>query len=146
MEVHDPSIIYAPIVPVLEQFAKDRGLLIERFRHGGPSWDFLFRHPKGGGGKIQVLPAHVEGYTLVALWEVHDLPARKRMWKRSELKQAPPDPQAVREQLDLLLREVMAWEGGDWTNVMQHYPDVPDSVIANAIDRDARLPLPRLSD
>jgi hypothetical protein len=145
MDISSPTFVFAPVRAALEQFAKDYDLLIERFRHGGPSWDFVFRHPVAGGAKIQVLPGHDEGYALVATWEVHDLPARQRRWKRSALMPAGADPRALLGQLELLLREVIAWDGSDWTRVMPHLPEVTDVMIANAMERDSRRPLPRLS-
>jgi hypothetical protein len=142
----NPARLFLPIAPELEQFAGDHKLITERFRHGGASWDFSFRHPVAGSAKLQVLPADGEGYLLVAIWTVHDLLERKRMWKQSEIKSVASAPHAVREQLELLLREVLAWDGSDWTRVVAHYSFVSDEVIANGIKRDASLPIPRMPD
>lgn len=143
MRIGNSSSVFVPVLAALEQFARDHGLLIERFRHGGPSLSFLFRHPRMGAAKIQVLPDLDDGYALIATWEVHDLPARKRMWKRSALNPVEADPHLVIEQLEVLLKVVVAWKEGDWTRVTQHLPEVTGAMITNAIERDSKLPLPR---
>jgi hypothetical protein len=139
----NPARLYQSIAATLDQFARDHGLFTERFRHGGATWDFIFRHPVGGSARLQVLPAHEAGFLLVATWTVHDLPARRRMWQRSDLKPAASDSAALRDALERLLREVLTWDGSSWTKIVPHYPAVSDEVIANAIARDALLPLPR---
>src|SRR5262249_17396387 len=45
---------FSKISTSLESFGKTHSLLLSKYYCGNQSWDFTFRHPKGGLGKIEI--------------------------------------------------------------------------------------------
>jgi hypothetical protein len=45
---------FAPVADCLEDFGLVHNLLLTRYWHQEPCWDFMFRHPLGGVGRIMI--------------------------------------------------------------------------------------------
>jgi hypothetical protein len=61
------EVFFRPLKPALERFATDHNLMIERYYHDLPAWDFRFRHPKGGEA-YSAAPVSLPTAVLVGRW------------------------------------------------------------------------------
>lgn len=108
---------FRAVAPAVEAFARQRGLLIDRYRRGKPSWELRFARRLGGEAVIAISYRERTGHVLdvSAVWWLDD-PAAQTRRLRSE-KVAVYDrraaPAALAQQLDEALTIVDRWTLND---------------------------------
>ena len=104
---------FRSVAPAIEAFAREQGLLIERYRRGKPAWELRFARRLGGEAVIAISYRERTGHVLDvnAVWWVDD-PATQTRRLRSE-KVAVYDrraaPAVLAQQLNLALATVDCW-------------------------------------
>ncbi len=114
-----PEIVdaFRAVAPAVEAFARERGLLIERYRRGKPAWELRFARRLGGEAVIAISYRERTGHVLdiSTVWWLDDQTAQTRRL-RSE-KVAVYDrravPAALVQQLDEALAIVDRWTLND---------------------------------
>ncbi len=104
---------FRSVAAAIEAFAREQGLLIERYRRGKPAWELRFARRLGGEAVIAISYRERTGHVLDvnAVWWVDD-PATRTRRLRSE-KIAVYDrraaPAALAQQLEEALTMVDRW-------------------------------------
>jgi len=133
---------FGQFAPVLDAFADRHNLRLVRYYHQLPSWDFLFRHPLVGVGKIEVWK---EGAALEVSWWwwIDRYEEQTRQARQGGPVKIDAEGDRLNEVLVGALREVAAWQLDAWDSVT-YYPSW-DSVPREVFQaEDDNYPLPRL--
>ena len=69
---------FAGISDILEDFAAQHNLKIEKYYHQSSTWDLQFRHPQGGLGRIETKKDGNSHVIVRPEWWLDDEEARKR--------------------------------------------------------------------
>lgn len=101
---------FAKIADVLEHFANKHNLTIEKYYHEGHEWSFLFRHPLGGIGKIQVSKSRDENVTVYPIWWVDDYEQKRRRIKHLSGEQSTLDKNILAKILEDTLQTILGWQ------------------------------------
>ena len=104
---------FGVIGTVLEEFAGRHNLRIEKYYHQSPSWDFLFRHPKGGVGKIGVERSIEATVHIRSIWWYDDYDAATRFTRSASVGPVPLNPELA-DGLEKALSKLLSWRFGDW--------------------------------
>ena len=104
---------FSALAAVLEGFAQRHNLRLQKYYHQAPSWDFLFRHPLGGVGQIEVQRASEATISIVSDWWYDDYDAATRFIKSTTLGPMPVNSE-VTIKLENALSEVLSWRFGHW--------------------------------
>jgi hypothetical protein len=135
---------FAPIANVLEDFAVQHNLKLERYYHGTPSWDFIFRHPKGGVGKMDMFRKGDDKVQPFFAWWLDDYDTLQRHTKVCTEPELAMDPAAIATSLEHGLNLILSWKTGEWDRT-----DGDNDVWRKTWTRDEfvklpeRYPLPR---
>lgn len=137
---------FAPIAPLLEEFAARHNLRIYKYARQNASWDFRFRHPAGGDVNFQVLWSGPDAVLLiVAHWQLCDYVKFQRSTWSSDRRRIPRDDPQLGSVLVALLGEIVALS----TDVLvpdgyDYEPDWRRGSIGDSLAYEAALPLPVL--
>ena len=104
---------FSALAPALESFAPRHNLRLQKYYHQFPSWDFLFRHPSGGIGQIEVQRANEASVSIQSDWWYDDYDAATRFIKRKSLGPISVNSE-VTTKLENALSELLSWRFGDW--------------------------------
>jgi hypothetical protein len=104
---------FRAVAPAVEAFAQQRGLLIERYRRGKPTWELRFARRLGGEAVIAISYRERTGHVLdvSAVWWLDD-PATQTRRLRSEkigVYDRRAAPTALAQQLEQALAIVDRW-------------------------------------
>jgi hypothetical protein len=104
---------YRAVAPAVEAFAQQRGLLIERYRRGKPTWELRFARRLGGEAVIAISYRERTGHVLdvSAVWWLDD-PATQTRRLRSEkigVYDRRAAPTTLAQQLEQALTIVDRW-------------------------------------
>ena len=112
---------FAPFANTCEQFAERHNVKIERYYHEFPVWSFLFRHPAGGIGKIDLVRKTDNTINLYRYWWCDDYDAATRSIKNEETQPILVTDANVDEMLETSLSAILNWKYGDWDGVYDGY-------------------------
>jgi hypothetical protein len=115
---------FAPVAGCLEHFGLEHNLLLTRYWHQEPCWDFMFRHPLGGVGRIMIHKAGDDLLSVQGLWWVDRYDEFARYIRRSDARAVNRDPEGVTSALRASLEEVLGWQEGGWDEVAGGYQEV----------------------
>ena len=78
---------FRAIAPAVEAFAREQGLLIERYRRGKPAWELRFARRLGGEASITISYRERTGHVLdvSVTWWVDDLQQRSRRLRSEKI-------------------------------------------------------------
>ena len=108
----------------LNTFAQRHNLRIEKYTHQSPSWDFTFKHPKGGVGKIEVLKKTDTSIKVNAYWWIDNYEKATRSIKNlNPIEMSIGDPDLINI-LDQILQYVVQWDIGSWDKVVSGYESI----------------------
>jgi hypothetical protein len=135
---------FKKISGVLVGFANVHNLLIEKYYHYIPGWDFLFKHPAGGKCFIQVAQAN-DGYlTIWADWRIYDYDTGQGFDKHTEKITSSIAEDNLNQNLEHMFQTVMSWTKDDLTLIGQRSPEFPERMTREEFERDmARYPEPK---
>ena len=106
---------FAVVASALEQIARRRNLLIERYYKDRSAWDMCFSHPAGGQAKVEVHSTPDSGFMIVGDWWVDDYDAGIRRIRNTDRITVERDEASVRQVVDRMLEEILQWTPGEWT-------------------------------
>lgn len=115
---------FAPLAGVIETFALEHNLFIDKYYHDLPSWDLRFSHPKGGTASISISNIAPDHANIGSVWYVdeYDRFTRSLHWRaaRSILKQ----PEVVLKALAEEFHAIIAVPFGAWNQVARDYEQI----------------------
>ncbi len=100
---------FSRISHVLEDFAKNYNLKVEKYYHQFPSWDLVFRHPKGGIGQIEIHECDSTDVEILVSWWIDCFTTSRRDYKQGEGVKCSLDPVVLRAQLEKSFELVLSW-------------------------------------
>jgi hypothetical protein len=112
---------FAPVADCLERFGLEHNLMLTRYWHQEPCWDFMFRHPRGGVGRIMIHKAGDDLLAVQGLWWVDRYDEFARSIRRSIARSIKRDPQDLAAALRAGLEEVLGWHEGSWDDIVEGY-------------------------
>ena len=131
---------FRSVAPVIEAFARERGLLIERYRGGRAGWDLHFARRLGGEARISVSYRERTGHVLdvLAVWWIDDPQSRGRRLRSAKLGvfRRRESISILRELLESALQLVDGWTLDDLGPAHGPYPQsAPETVPGATSDR-----------
>ena len=136
---------FAPIAPLLEEFAARHNLRVHKYHRLNASWDFRFRHPAGGDVNFQVLWSGPDAVLLVvAHWQLCDYTKFRRSAWSSDRRWLPRDDPQLGSVLLGLLREIVALPVEVLVPDGRDYESLWRRNIDGRVAHGAALPLPVL--
>jgi hypothetical protein len=125
-EVAEPEYerFFAPIATQLRDFARRHNLKLEKYYHEAPAWSFLFRHPLGGVGKVDVEKESDTHCTLRKCWWCDDYEAGIRSLRQAQTDAFQRSPEGLADLLDDALRDILSWPDCSWTEQHGGFSDI----------------------
>ncbi len=135
---------FAPVAGCLEQFGLEHDLMLTRYWRQEPCWDYLFRHPLGGVGRVMVHRAGENLLSVQGLWWVDRYGEFARYIRRSPPRAVRRDPDDLAAALRAGLAEVLGWREGEWDEVAGGYREEWSRATREAVEAAAAYyPTPR---
>ena len=108
------DVFFKPIALVMEKFAEQHNLRLSKYYYQFPTWDFTFKHPKNGVGKIEVDKDTDTTLGVYAFWWFDDYDNFTRYIKQSEKRTVQLDPNELENVLTIAFQSVLGWQFGTW--------------------------------
>ncbi len=105
---------FAPFADACERFAVRHNIRIEKYYHEFPAWSFLFRHPAGGIGKIDLVRKTENTINVWRYWWQDDYDDATRSIKKEETQPIPAVNANIEQLLESSLARILDWENGNW--------------------------------
>jgi hypothetical protein len=115
---------FAPVADCLERFGLEHNLMLTRYWHQEPCWDFMFRHPLGGVGRIMIHKAGEDLLSVQGLRWVDRYDEFARYLRRSTARLIKRGPTDLAPALRAGLEEVLGWQDGNWDDIVGGYREV----------------------
>jgi hypothetical protein len=137
---------FRAIAPAVEEFAREHGLLIDRYRRGKSAWELRFARNQGGEAAINITYRERTGHVLdvSAIWWVDDFAARTRrlISEKVAVFDRRDSMQRLRSQLSRALELIDAWQIADLGPVHGPYLDWTKRHTAESFSEERdRLPV-----
>jgi hypothetical protein len=114
---------FAPVADCLDHFGREHNLMLTRYWYQEPCWDYMFRHPLGGVGRIMIYKAGADRLSVHGLWWVDRYDEFARYIRRSTTRVIARDPEDLAPALRTGLEEVLGWQEGHWDDIAGGYRD-----------------------
>ena len=114
---------FAPVAECLERFAADHNLLLTRYWHQEPCWDYMFRHPVAGVGRIMIHQTDDNRLSVQGLWWVDRYDEFARYLRRPTPCVVECDPRALAPVLAAEFEKVLGWQEGNWDDIATGYEE-----------------------
>jgi hypothetical protein len=142
----DPKVIawFAQYESLLMGFASRNNLAIAKYLKDSPSWHFVFAHPRGGEGRIDVTRVSEERLSVSATWYQDDYDEGTRslkLWSAS----GTILPEGLLEELSATLGKVLAWSDNDF-EVAGGYREMWHRYLSRKQVEVSKYPLPSAVD
>lgn len=136
---------FSPVYAGVQGLADRRNLLLEKYYQEAPVWSLLFRHPKGGVAKIDLLKTNQGRVALSAVWWINDFEASTRYMKWFEEVIVEKECEAIVTGISVLLDRVLAHPYGDWSKAVDGFKPLWESSGRDSVEgEERRYPLPVL--
>src|SRR5262245_47558723 len=136
---------FEPVADCLEHFGIEHGLMLTRYSHQEPCWDYMFRHPLGGVGRLMIYQAGEDNLSVHGLWWVDRYDEFARYIRRSTPRIIKRDPKNLATALRTGLEEVLGWQDGHWDEIARGYEQEWSRISKAAFeDLIADYPIPRV--
>jgi hypothetical protein len=112
---------FAPLASTLESFAERHNLKLERYYHDSPSWHFIFKHPEGGVGKMEMFRQGDDKVRPSLMWWFDDYDTLQRHSKVRVQTGLPMDPATIVTSLEAGLNLILSWRMGQWDKTYDGY-------------------------
>ncbi len=112
---HEVEKFFSKIEAILENFAEEHNLLIEKYYHQGEDWSFLFKHSQGGIGKIQAQKKGENKVVLYPLWWIDDFAENRRDHINGEPVVLTLNKLELQQELQKMLVLILSWRKEDLT-------------------------------
>jgi hypothetical protein len=136
---------FAPVADCMEQFGLEHNLMLTRYWHQEPCWDYMFRHPLGGVGRIMTYKADEDLLSVQGLWWVDRYDEFARYIRRSTPRVIQRYPKDLASALRTGLAEILGWQGGNWDDIAGGYHEEWSRTGKEAFEgMIAYYPIPRV--
>ena len=134
---------FAPVADCLERFGLEHNLMLTRYWHQEHCWDYMFRHPLAGVGRIMIHKAK-DLLSVQGLWWVDKYDEFSRYLRRSIPHVVKRDPKDLAPVLRARLEEVLGWQEQNWDEIVGGYQEVWSPTTKKAFeDAITYYPIPR---
>jgi hypothetical protein len=142
----DPEVVtwFAQYEPLLMGFAERNNLAIAKYLKDSPSWHFVFAHPKGGQGRIDVTRVSEEGMTVSGVWHSDDYDVGTRSLKTWDAL-GETQPERLLETLSATLQKVLSLSGENYAVVAPGYKAMWQKYMTREQVEKSKYPLPRVA-
>ena len=108
------EVFFAQFSDVIDTFATFHNLTVDKYYHQSASWSYLFKHPQGGIGKIEIQKLGDEDVMVNPIWWLDDYEMFTRYLKHGEAKKCSiTDKDVLRQLLGDALSQVLSWRTTD---------------------------------
>lgn len=101
---------FAKISDVLASFGKAHNLRLRKYYCGEEAWDFVFKHPRGGVGRIMIYRETRKTVFISRLWWVDDFAKLTRYHKKNSVHRLRLTKKALLPILEDSLRTITNWK------------------------------------
>jgi hypothetical protein len=128
---------FRAVAPAIEAFARDHGLLIDRYRRGKSAWELRFARRLGGEAVITISYRERTGHVLdvSATWWLDDREARTRRLRSAKIgiydRRAPAS--ILRRSLETALATVDGWTAAELGPPHGPFATAPDQPVSRAL-------------
>src|SRR5439155_15236553 len=123
---------FSALAAVLEGFAQRHNLRLEKYYHQAPSWGFLFRHPSGGVGKIEVQRVSEATVCILSYWWYDDFDAATRFIRSASVEPMPVNSEIAGE-LEHALSELLSHLQSEVPGLKSSVQELPANVDLETI-------------
>lgn len=118
----DPSIVawFDPHEKTFISFAEQHHLAVAKFLKDMPAWHFVFAHPRGGEGRIDMIRKDESSFSLTASWHKDDYEAGTRSLKWLKL-DGPIPSELILDQVKSTLETMLNWTESDFDKTVGGY-------------------------
>ena len=120
---------FSKVGPLIEEFARENGLLIERYRKGKPAWELRYARRDGGVGSITLSAREPTWHALdvVAVFWLDEWATRSRRLRSEKVAVYfwRDSPEALKEQLRQALARLDGWSVEDLGSPHGPFQDWP---------------------
>jgi hypothetical protein len=142
-----PSVAawFQPYEKSFVQFAEKYNVAVAEFLKDVPAWHFVFRHPCGGQGRIDMFRKDASSFSLQAHWHRDDYDAGTRSLKWLEIKE-PIRPEKLLDQVRETLGIILRWTERDFDRTVSGYAEMWHKFISKESFEEQvnRYPLPQI--
>lgn len=139
------EIFFGKISKVLEDFANDHNLLIGKYYRQWPAWTFIFRHPKGGSGKIEVEKAGSRSVIVRSSWYIVNFENSTWFVREPKGVKCSLSHDALLRVLEDTFQQIISWEKDDLKAVKsKHYNGCKQYVKEEYEEQLNKYPVPKL--
>jgi hypothetical protein len=117
------ELFFAPVAECLERFGLEHNLMLTRYWHQEPCWDFMFRHPSAGAGRIMIYKAGEDLLSVERLWWVDRYDEFARYIRRATPGIIKNRPEDLAPALRAGLEEILGWQEGNWDDIVKGYQE-----------------------
>jgi hypothetical protein len=117
------ELFFASVANCLEHFGLAHNLMLTRYWHQEPCWDYMFRHPQGGVGRIMIYKEGEDLLSVHGLWWVDRYDEFARYLRRSTPRIVKRDPKDLGPALRAGFEEVLGWQLGAWDDIARGYQE-----------------------
>ena len=136
---------FGKISNVLEDFASTHNLSIDKYVRQWPCWIFVFRHPKGGSGGIQVEKAGNRSVIIRPSWCIVDF--ENSSWSVREPKRVKCslNHEALLRVLEETFKQIISWKKEDLRAVKNKHYDWGKPYVKEEYEEHLKkYPIPKL--
>lgn len=134
---------FSPVYAGIQNLADRRNLLLEKYHQDAPVWSLLFRHPKGGVAKIDLLRTDEGKVALSAVWWKNDFEASTRYLKWFDEVIVEKECEAIVAGIADLLDSVLAYPDDAWSKTVGGFKLLWDASGRDSVEGEGRqYPLP----
>jgi hypothetical protein len=127
--------LFAPYATGLEQFAARHNLMVSKYKYDMPEWNFSFRHPLGGVGRIMIQINNNRDIGVLKDWTVDDNERLIRSSKSSPTVHIVNNSDTLEATLLEAIKDVLGWKlselvgrssiaRGNFVEATSYYPEV----------------------
>jgi hypothetical protein len=145
-EILQAKSFFKKIANILNTFAHEHNLMIRKYYHDGPTWDFVFKHPEGGHCYIQVMKKDIQDSVyLTANWSLYEYDEGIGYNKRTEPIKCEIQREKLKEGLLIMLKQILNWKRKDLLFISKRGPGNKEIVTKEEFERSlSSYPLPKL--
>ena len=136
---------FAKISKVLQDFANTHNLLVTKYYRQWPAWTFVFRHPKGGCGEIEVEKAGNRKVIIRPSWSITDFENSAFWVKEPKRVKSSLDHEALQKVLEETLKQIISWEKDDLSAIKSKHNNWDKQYIKEEYEEELnKYPIPIL--
>jgi hypothetical protein len=135
---------FGQIADMLEEFATNHNLLIDKYYHQGDDWTFRFRHPQGGSAAIQVNRHESDGVMIGAAWQIADYDSGTLLSRHTDMVKCTIEESRLRDMLRETLLTILGWKKKDLEPNKHKFTEWKEISKADFERRPRTYPFPKI--